>query len=78
MGRHKSAGCAVHREKSLERFHKEVMAIFCGAVIYHTWRARNGWKFRAKHVNTNVVVTQIKTTNREITYAQHFQESTKM
>lgn len=29
---------------------KEIMAAICGAILYHTWRARNWKKFKGKIV----------------------------
>lgn len=36
------------------------MAAICGAILYHTWRARN-WKiFQRRTVQSTDIVTQIK------------------
>jgi len=42
------------------QFKKEIMAVICGAVLYHTWRARNWKKFKGRNVHTEEVVLQIK------------------
>jgi len=42
------------------QFKKEIMAAICGAVLYHTWRARNWKKFKGRNVHTEEVVLQIK------------------
>ncbi|KAK4717695.1 hypothetical protein R3W88_016033 [Solanum pinnatisectum] len=42
------------------QFKKEIMAAICGAVLYHTWRARNWTKFKGRNVHTEEVVLQIK------------------
>ncbi|KAG5612967.1 hypothetical protein H5410_024248 [Solanum commersonii] len=49
------------------QFKKEIMAAICGAIIYHTWRARNWRRFRDICVHMEEAVTQIKKEISEIT-----------
>ncbi|WMV12323.1 hypothetical protein MTR67_005708, partial [Solanum verrucosum] len=46
--------------KHWKQFQKEVVAAISGAILYHTWRARNWKKFNRKSVHREEVVTQIK------------------
>ncbi|KAK4733827.1 hypothetical protein R3W88_008088 [Solanum pinnatisectum] len=48
------------KRKHWKQFQKETIAALCGAILYHTWRARNWKKFKGKHVHTEEVVSQIK------------------
>jgi len=44
---------------------KEIMAAICGAIIYHTWRARNWRRYKGKCVQTDEAIAQIKKEIRE-------------
>ncbi|KAH0689774.1 hypothetical protein KY289_017132 [Solanum tuberosum] len=57
-----------------KQFKKEIMATICGAIIYHTWRARNWRRFRDICVHTKEAVTQIK---KEISERLHLLGSSK-
>ncbi|WMV26467.1 hypothetical protein MTR67_019852 [Solanum verrucosum] len=57
-----------------KQFKKEIMAAICGAIIYHTWRARNWRRFRDIRVHTEEAVTQIK---KEISERLHLLSSSK-
>ncbi|KAL3369675.1 hypothetical protein AABB24_010164, partial [Solanum stoloniferum] len=48
------------KRKHWKQFQKETFAAICGAILYHTWRARNWKKFKGKHVHTEEAVAQIK------------------
>ncbi|XP_060200822.1 uncharacterized protein LOC132629103 [Lycium barbarum] len=48
------------KRKHWPQFKKEVVAAIWGAVIYHTWRARNWRIFKKINVHREVVLTQIK------------------
>jgi len=52
------------RRKHRKKAKKEIMAAIGGAVLYHTWCARNWKKFKGKQIHTNEVVQLIK---KEIT-----------
>ncbi|KAH0663151.1 hypothetical protein KY284_028082 [Solanum tuberosum] len=51
--------------QNLQWFQKEVAAAIYGAMIYHTWRARNMKIFRNINVNTSCVIAQIQREIRE-------------
>ncbi|WMV23227.1 hypothetical protein MTR67_016612 [Solanum verrucosum] len=48
------------KKKHWRKFQKEVIAACYGAVLYHTWHARNWKKFRNKYVHIIETVAQIK------------------
>ncbi|XP_049368638.1 uncharacterized protein LOC125833517 [Solanum verrucosum] len=62
------------KEKHWKQFKKETIAAISGAVLYHTWRARNWKKYKGKNVNTKDAVIQIKT---EITERIQFLSNSK-
>lgn len=48
------------RRKHWKAIQKEIIAAVWGAMIYHTWRARNWKLFKGRTVHTNSVIKQIK------------------
>ncbi|XP_049406369.1 uncharacterized protein LOC125870045 [Solanum stenotomum] len=62
------------KEKHWKQFKKETIATISGAVLYHTWRARNWKKYKGKNVNTKDAVIQIK---KEITERIQFLSNSK-
>ncbi|KAH0688896.1 hypothetical protein KY289_016254 [Solanum tuberosum] len=53
------------------QFKKEIMAAICGAVLYHTWRARNWKKFKGRNVHTEELLPKKKYVAE--TFGTHFQ-----
>ncbi|KAM3219263.1 hypothetical protein P3L10_023794 [Capsicum annuum] len=48
------------QRKHWKKFMKEAVATLHGAIIYHTWRARNWKRYKGKAVNIDEVITMIK------------------
>nr|XP_009762032.1 PREDICTED: uncharacterized protein LOC104214107 [Nicotiana sylvestris] len=55
------------KRKHWKFFKKEIAAAIWGALIYHTWKARNEKVFKGLNVNTSFVMTQIQ---KEFRYTQ--------
>lgn len=47
-------------QRKWRKMKKEIMVAVWGAMIYHTWKARNWRIFRQIHVNTQFTITQIQ------------------
>lgn len=46
--------------KHRNQFKKEIMEAICGAILYHSWKARNWNKVKGKNVQIEEGVRQIK------------------
>lgn len=51
---------SIIRRKHWRKFKKETLAALSGAIIYHTWRARNWRRYKGKLVHTTEAITLIK------------------